>query len=98
MAAVSLLAGVVCSIWSTFNLMVTNEVTSVQPNGSVNLSERAGLGYVRDDPGQQRGHVMSSGSVADVLMDPGVPVPVTREELGGLRALPARLAEPFGVP
>jgi hypothetical protein len=28
----------------------------------------------------------------------GVPAPVTRQELGGLRALPARLAEPLGVP
>jgi hypothetical protein len=28
----------------------------------------------------------------------GVPVPVTQEELGGLGASPARLAEPLDVP
>jgi hypothetical protein len=97
MAAVSLLAGVVCSIWSTFNLMVTNEVTSVQPNGSVNLSERAGLGYVRDDPGQQRGQVTSSGSVADVLVDPVCARRSPGRNWAGLQHCQP-LAEPLGVP
>jgi hypothetical protein len=185
MAAVSLLAGVVGSIWSTFNLMGTNEVTSVQPNGSVDLSQRAlrllsyaGIGpyllplvmilicgcfvLIHRPPqvygdtslwstptsrfaesqvelvtlavltglvalGYAGAALIGLSSPQQILTQPawgmcatilgssaatlcllavlltywwilGVPVPVTREELGGHRASPARLAEPVDAP
>ena len=63
LVALAVLTGVVALGYAGASSPGTDHLRAADTNGP-------GPGYVRDGPGQQRGHLLLAGGVADVLVDP----------------------------